>query len=510
MLSSRPTRKALASLTASGAAGVALFGGPTPVAVAGQASISSIRCWPAGACPGGLKVPVGGYLLIGTQHRLRSPLVTIPGVGPITPRTARDGHLLVKIPAGSAAGGVSVSGAGMAWSTPSAPIQPVSSAGVDPPRPTGSAFDGNGMWIWTLSATEGGSVKKIADRAIANDITTVFVKSSDSDHLYPRSSPQFTKALVDYFHGRGIKVCAWPFVYGRLPKAEASMTIEAVNRGADCVAIDAESEYEGKYASAAEFIARTRKAIGTSYPLSLAGLPYVDYHPAFPYSVFLGRGAAQFNQPQAYWRDIGLSVDKVLGHTFSVNAPYGRVIVPLGQTWQVTKNSELLRFRALSAAWGAPGVSWWDWQESAVKHWQALGSNLAWPPATTAPPTWVTLGSSSKGDLVLWAQQHLKAGNYNVQLNGKFDAQTRAAVALLQGRNLRLPTGTVDEQTWRLLLKFQLPLPAWAKPSTPTKTSGGIHTPPPVNVASTHSNGVKPPATAKLSGRSEFRFQRSR
>ena len=479
-------------------------------ASAAQVTITSVRCWPAGACPGGLRVPIGGYLMLGTNPRLRSPHVRVTGSADSTPRTTRDGRLLIKIGSDATAGGVRVEGDGFAWSKPSTTIYPVPAAGVEPPRPSGSAFDGNGMWIWTLSATERGSLKSIADRAISNDITTVFVKSSDSDHLYPRSAPQFTKALVTYFHGRGIKVCAWPFVYGNLPKAEAAMTVEAVKRGADCVAIDAESEYEGKYAAAADYIARTRSAIGTSYPLSLAGLPYVDYHPSFPYSVFLGRGAAQFNQPQVYWRDIGSSVDKVLSHSLSVNAPYGRVIVPLGQTWQVRQNSELLRFRALSAAWGAPGVSWWDWQESGSKQWAALGSSLSWPPATAAPPAWVTVGSSSKGDLVLWAQQHLKAGKYAVKLNGKFDQQTRAAVALLQGRNLMLPTGVIDQPTWKLLLKFQLPLPIWARPVRPTPTSGQIHTPPPVNVASAPRNTTPIPDTASLSGHSEFRLEKRR
>jgi len=417
---------------------------------------------------------------------------------------------LIKIPSNASTGGVSVSGTGFDWSKPSKPIQPVNADDVVPPRPTGSAFDGNGMWIWTLTATEGGNLKKIADRAVANDITTLFVKSSDSDHLYPRAAPQFTKSLVGYFHRRGIKVCAWPFIYGRLPKAEAEMTIEAVRRGADCVAIDAESEYEGKYTSAATYIARTRKAIGTTYPLSLAGLPYVDYHPAFPYSVFLGRGAAQFNQPQAYWRDIGSSVDQVLRHTVSVNAPYGRVIVPLGQTWQVTKNSELLRFRALCAAWGLPGVSWWDWQESASKHWQALGSSLAWPPARTAAPRWITLNGSSKGDLVLWAQQHLKAGHFNVKLTGRFDSQTRAAVTLIQSRNLMLPTGTIDQPTWKLLLRIALPLPSWAKRSAPNPKSGSTLQPPPVNIASFGSDGQAAPVSASIAGRSEFRSARHR
>jgi hypothetical protein len=46
--------------------------------------------------------------------------------------------------------------------------------------------------------------------------------------------------------------------------------------------------------------AASRK-VGDAYPLALSSFPYVDYHPAFPYSVFLGQGGAQSNVPQLYW-----------------------------------------------------------------------------------------------------------------------------------------------------------------------------------------------------------------
>ena len=75
--------------------------------------------------------------------------------------------------------------------------------------------------------------------------------------------------------------------------------------------IDAEGEYEGKYVSAQTYIQGLRHLIGSRFPVALAGLPYVDYHPAFPYSVFLGPGGAKYNAPQMYWTDIGTSVDRV-------------------------------------------------------------------------------------------------------------------------------------------------------------------------------------------------------
>ena len=78
---------------------------------------------------------------------------------------------------------------------------------------------------------------------------------------------------------------------------------------------------------------RLRSLIGPRYPVALAAFPYVDFHPSFPYSVFLGPGGAQYNAPQMYWRDIGTSVAAVYAHTYSFNRIYQRPIFPLGQLY---------------------------------------------------------------------------------------------------------------------------------------------------------------------------------
>src|SRR5205085_12423592 len=119
-----------------------------------------------------------------------------------------------------------------------------------------------------------------------------------------------------------VRACAWQYVYGRHPIIEAYVGANAVRAGADCLVIDAEGEYEGKYIQAQAYMTRLRKLIGPSFPLALAGLPYVDYHPAFPYSVFLGPGGAQSNAPQMYWVDIGTTVDAVYTHTYSYTRLY--------------------------------------------------------------------------------------------------------------------------------------------------------------------------------------------
>ena len=114
-------------------------------------------------------------------------------------------------------------------------------------------------------------------------LDAVFVKSGDGGNYWS----QFSPGLVDAIHAAGVDVCAWQFVYGNDPAKEARVGARAVDAGADCLIIDAESDYEGKYASADAYVRKLRKRIGADFPLVLASFPYFDYHPGFPYSVFL-------------------------------------------------------------------------------------------------------------------------------------------------------------------------------------------------------------------------------
>ena len=141
------------------------------------------------------------------------------------------------------------------------------------------------MWIWYVSDSDGGNLASIVAQAHAADVTTLFIKSSDGSSNY---WSQFSPQLVAELHANGLKVCAWQYVYGTNPAGEANLGAEAVANGADCLVIDAEGEYEGRYAAAQTYITDLRAKIGATYPLGLASFPYVYDHPSFPYSVFLG------------------------------------------------------------------------------------------------------------------------------------------------------------------------------------------------------------------------------
>src|SRR3954452_15227268 len=373
------------------------------------------------------------------------------------PSNARSGRLYVKVPRGARTNYSPTLRIRKIPKTSSGPPPP------PPPPPTGTAFDGGGMWIWYVSKANGGDTDAIAAQAKAHGVSTVFVKSGDGGNYWS----QFTPALVSALKAGGLRVCSWQYVYGKSPSAEAAVAARSVTEaGADCFVIDAESEYEGRYSQAQTYIADLRAAVGADYPIGLAAFPYVDYHPSFPYSVFLGPNGAQFNVPQAYWKEIGGGVDAVVDHTYRFNRPYGRTIAPLGQTYDDAPPNEIVRFRQITAAEGATGVSWWSWQHTTAAGWNAVGQGVE-PFTSAPPPEFAELAKGKKGDLVIWAQQHLKGAGQSLTVDGDFGCGTEAAVKSFQSANGLPVTGTIDTPTWQALLQHPPAKAKWTAKRAP-------------------------------------------
>lgn len=429
--------------------------------------ITSARCVPVSHCgTNSHQVSLHGTLLIAgrglaagmaiafpSKPRARissvSPaahLRTMPtGLEVTVPKTAHSGNIMVLLSHGrhsSSYGPISVVRYALHPPAPKAPPAPVA------PAPGGSAFEGQGMWIWYVSQS-GGTPAAIATQAHAAGVGTVFVKSSDgSTNYWSQFSPEFVAQL----HAAGLRVCAWQYVYGSSPAGEAALGARAVANGADCLVIDAEAEYEGKYGAAQTYIADLRAKIGPSYPLGLASFPYVYYHTSFPYSVFLGPGGAQFNAPQMYWKDIGVSVDTVYANTYIANRVYGRPIFPLGQTYNHPSSAELVRFREEAVDYGATGISWWDWQETPSSGWSALAAPLSPLTSVTPNPGYTELAQGSRGDPVLWMQEHLASAIPAQATTGIFDASTATNLAQFQAAHNISPTGHTEAATWQALL----------------------------------------------------------
>jgi hypothetical protein len=357
--------------------------------------------------------------------------------------------------------------------------------------PSSNPFRGRAMWIWELPSSSGGDLAQIIATAKYYGVSTLIIKSSDGTSPWA----QFSRPLVSTLRAAGLRVCAWQYVYGQAPADEARLGAGAVREGAACLVIDAESEYEGRYYAAQRYLSLLRQQLGARFPIGLAGFPWIDYHPAFPYSVFFGPGGAQYNLPQMYWKDIGVSVDEVFSHTYMYNRIYLRPIYPLGQLYANPPSRQVVRFRQLADAYGAPGVSWWDYQEATRSNWRAIRLPAARPAGFVPDPQLVTLSRGWKGDPVVWAQEHLYAAGDRVHIDGDFGRLTQAAVVSFQTAHSLAPTGVVDAATWAALLKYTPVHVNWAAHSN----KHGI-----ARTASV-SSATPPPLSASLPGRNELR-----
>lgn len=402
-------------------------------------------------------------------------------VSPVAVRLRATGHgLAVTIPPGVKSGRITIAASAKATSKPYGPITVLAAPVIKrvvpksiTTTPVSSAFDGPGMWIWYLSASNRGDLPTIAAQALSHGIRTLYVKSSDGGSNY---WSQFTPQLVSQLHVLGLRVCAWQYVYGNDPVGEAALGVRAVRAGADCLVIDAESQYAGKYVAAQTYIDALRGALGPSYPIGLASFPYVDYHESLPYSVFLGPGGAQYNVPQVYWKAIGDSPDQAYAHTFVENRIYGRAIAPLGQLYGGVSAAEVARFRALALAYGAPGVSWWDWQSSSSAEWAALTAPFTNLTPVTVAQGWPTLNYGARGDQVLMMQEYLAAAVPSTPTGGIFGAATRTALEAFQTSRALPPTGVLDATTWAALLTLT-PIPIrWSTGAPPSGSTGATGT----------------------------------
>jgi hypothetical protein len=329
---------------------------------------------------------------------------------------------------------------------------------------------GRGMWIWYISRSDGGTLSSIVATARQYGVSTLIIKSSDG----PTTWSQFNPSVVSALHASGLRVCAWQYVYGNHPLLEAQVGAQAARDGADCLVIDAESEYEGKYIAAQGYITQLRKLVGQHYPVALAGFPYVDYHPGFPYSVFLGPGGAQYNSPQMYWIDIGTSVNNVYAHTYAYNRVYERAIDPLGQVYENPPLGQLIRFRQLSRTYGAAGVSWWNWQQATINGWKGISIGAGNLTAVTPTADTPVMGLGALGDLVVWAQEHLATAGYTIPIDGDFGPETQAAVESFQAAKGLTVDGIVGPATWGALLGYAPAPVTWTRVGAVVATAAAV------------------------------------
>jgi hypothetical protein len=310
--------------------------------------------------------------------------------------------------------------------------------------------------LWSGEIPAGSTAAQLAAQAAQANVRTLFVKGADG----VTAEPQLTPTFVNELRANGVSVCAWSFAYGLNPTAEAAAAVAAVHEGAQCLVVDAEEQYDGLYGAAQTFVHTLREQLGAQFPIGLAGQAEVLQHPTFPYSVFLGPGAFNFDLPQVYWLDFALSVPAAYATTIAENSIYGRPILPVGQLYGSVAPVELEQFRALAGAYRSPGMSFFDLASAQPDELAALAAPA--PKLATRAIVPATVRAGADGDEVVWAQELLNAAGARLPVGGFLGAQTARAIARFQTGHHLPATGALGPATWKALLRFKAREPSWA------------------------------------------------
>ena len=302
-----------------GAGGKAPTGGtskPTSSPHVSTVRITSVRCMPVNHCSTNPhQVTLHGTLLIAGKGIAAGLTIAFPSRPRARISSVSPGAHLRKTPAGAGGDGADERALGQHHGAaerralhelvradhggandalhppaPAAPILRVARAR----GPERDAFEGQGMWIWYLSHSDGGNLAAIVAQAHAADVSAVFVKSSDGSTNYGASSaPNWWRNCTP----PGCRCARGSTSTGRTPWArrDSPQAGRGDRRGlpGDRRGGEVRRPLRARRRHTSPTCAR-RPA--PSYPLGLASFPYCGTTRTFPYSVFLGPNGAQFNR----------------------------------------------------------------------------------------------------------------------------------------------------------------------------------------------------------------------
>jgi hypothetical protein len=241
------------------------------------------------------------------------------------------------------------------------------------------------LWIWQLSASEHGDIGAIVAKSTAAGLHQLWVRVGDSrDGFY--AAPQLAE-LVPAAHRAGLAVIGWGFPYLYDPVGDATWTQQALGwRGPDGsrldgFAADIETPSEGTALSsqrATTYLGLVRPAVqarplvATVFPPTDHNLMRVPYRPMAPYiDAFAPMMYWGCTEPGSYAQ---LAMDRLspmapvhlIGQAYTMADEGGREVSP--------SSGEILRFLSVARSDGAPGASFWSWQEMNDDEYGAVAS----------------------------------------------------------------------------------------------------------------------------------------
>ena len=96
-------------------------------------------------------------------------------------------------------------------------------------------------------------------------------------------------------------------------------------------------------------------------------------------------------------------------------------------------------------------------------------------PGFQPSPVLPLLRKGSRGDLVVWAQEHLiAAGQTGLPVTGIFGSRTQAAVAAFQAQKGLLADAAIGTDTWRALLQYTPVTVPWGTSRSSSRAAGAV------------------------------------
>ena len=269
---------------------------------------------------------------------------------------------------------------------------PVAPATVDPPSPSPVRSvervrlpEGKGMWIWQPKQVEGGDVGAIVQRAVAADLTHLYVRTGSSVDGFTNAA--FLDALLGPAHAAGITVYGWDFPYLVDPAADVARAMQAITyttpdgQRLDGFSADIETPFEGVSLTADSAAAYTNGLRAAAGPdeLLIATVPRPSdvVTPIYPYAEVIG--PFDVVAPMVYW--LNREPDTDAAEALDFLAQFGKPIAPIGQAYDGGPEGgrpgpptpdEIERFCRAAAAHGAIGASFWSWQHADPSVWDAI------------------------------------------------------------------------------------------------------------------------------------------
>ena len=87
-------------------------------------------------------------------------------------------------------------------------------------------------------------------------------------------------------------------------------------------------------------------------------------------------------------------------------------------------------------------------------------------------PGYPVLARGARGDLVVWAQQHLRGAGHRIPVDGVLGARTTRALRKFQAARGLPQSGSLDARTWRTLLALRPAAVSWVRRADATRRAG--------------------------------------